>query len=145
MRTLRFHTAKTDQKHMVTFWMGFMAAMSVQHLFFSSLLTFYMKMLGPDLVFRIMDTSNIVFFIGSVLLLLLTWVYLKGIRIYGWLLFSAGAMSLPFLIYLLWNPLPTLLYRYEGVMGLPMLFGWLMISIRSIQMKFDQDFVPETA
>ncbi|MBN2201072.1 hypothetical protein JW777_03890 [bacterium] len=50
--------------------------------------------------------------------------------------FTAWAFFGRFLIPLLWDPMPNLVYRYDGLFGLPVLYGLLMVALSLIHERY---------
>ena len=93
----------------------------------------------PSRFVQLLTLYDQILFCWGVILLVVSRVTLKPIQpLYPIFLFSAGAALFHYAVYLLISTMPILLYRYEGF--LPMLFGWLMISIRIVKIRYDSEY-----
>jgi len=139
LRHMRSWIRTRGQLLVVQLWLGFMIAVSVFHLF-SSTGYIWNSWISAERSFLISDISNKVFFLWGFFLLLSSCRLLKPFsKIHPWLISAALAIMFNFGIYWVIDPVPELLYRYEGFLGLPMLFCWLMIDIIILRKKYDPD------
>jgi hypothetical protein len=131
---------------LINWWMVFLAIPSIVWLFFYGLV--YLSA-----VFLFLREWSIIKFLGknaSVIDTALTWSlcaysFITAIltmslrstsRSHGWWCFTAWAFFGRFLIPLVWDPMPELVYRYEGLFGLPVLYGLLMIALNVIHERY---------
>jgi hypothetical protein len=57
-------------------------------------------------------------------------------RSHRWLCFTAWAFFFSFLVPLVWDPMPNLVYRYGGFFTLPVLYGLIMIALTAIHERY---------
>lgn len=72
----------------------------------------------------------------SLLTAVLTTVIRSPARSHGWMRFTAWAFFGRFLIPLVWDPMPNLVYRYDGLFGIPVLYGLLMVALSLIHERY---------
>jgi hypothetical protein len=90
---------------------------------------------------RLLDIYNYILFYWSIILVIVTWANLKPVHpLYPVFLFSAAGALFYLAAFIVIPDLPVFMMRYEGFLGLPMLFGWLMISIRIIKIRYGQEY-----
>jgi hypothetical protein len=131
---------------LINWWMVFLAIASIVWLFFYSLV--YLSAVFPLLrewpvidyldrnTFLIDNVLTKIFCAYSLITAILTISLRSASRSHGWLCFTAWAFFGRFLIPLIWDPMPNLVYRYEGLFGLPVLYGLLMIALSVIHERY---------
>ncbi|MDM7925580.1 MAG: hypothetical protein QUS35_06145 [bacterium] len=72
----------------------------------------------------------------SLLTAVFTTVIRSPARSHGWMRFTAWAFFGRFLIPLVWDPMPNLVYRYDGLFCIPVLYGLLMVALSLIHERY---------
>jgi hypothetical protein len=53
-----------------------------------------------------------------------------------WMVFTAWSFLIRSLIPVVWDPMPTIIFRYDGIFSIPLLYGLIMIALNSIHAKY---------
>jgi hypothetical protein len=124
----------------VRLWQVFFVIL-LMHEFTNITYPFWSGSLPIEVYSGLLAYYNHILFYWATVLLIVTWATLKPIHpLYPVFLFSAGGALFHFAVQCIITTFPVFLMRYEGILGLPMLFGWLMISIRIIKIKYDHEY-----
>ncbi len=122
-------------------WIVFMIILFLEHLFYIVYPSLH-RWITIDLYASILDIANHIFTVWAGALFFLTWKIMRPPdRLRKWLMISAAGTMINFGICLIFSPAPVLLYRYEGVLGYVMLFGFLMAVLTIMQKKYDPDTI----
>lgn len=131
---------------LINWWMVFLALASILWFVFYGLVYFLAvtpfisewpvaKYLDRN-IFVIENTLMLCFSAYSLLTALITTVIRSTARSHGWMRFTAWAFFGRFLVPLVWDPMPNLVYRYDGLFGLPVLYGLLMVALSLIHERY---------
>lgn len=119
-------------------WIVFLAGICIYHFFQTTFGILWNRFIATDYMFALADKCDALFLIGGLLVFIISYLgENRSATFRRWLLLSAGATAFTFIGPVLVKPMPMMLFRYEGLLGMPMIFGWLMISLTILNMKYD--------
>ena len=82
--------------------------------------------------------DHIITGITLALLLMLITIWKQKNPLWSWIVFSLAADLCRYILWEILSPVPSIVYRYYGIMDLFILFGWLMIVHTLLKEEFAQ-------
>jgi hypothetical protein len=144
--TKRSYLTTSISRFLILWWKIYLLALSFSWLFFN-----FFAFLSNDLAFfnkyfikRLFDDHQMLItyyiewfsFAYSVVTVILTMIIKLHTRSYRWMIFTAWAFVFRSLVPIVLDPMPVIIYRYEGLCAVPVLYGLLMIALTSIQEQY---------
>ena len=127
-------------KSIVIMWIVFFVLIFLENLVFTTYSLFWEDWLPAGTFFVVSSrTDHLLLFAAIILFVFNLFIKINNKVLQRWFLFSGGATVLHFIVPVFMNYMPVMVYRYQGFLGLPMLFGWLMINMTILNIKYSPD------
>jgi hypothetical protein len=121
-------------------WMFFLVLIFLENLFDTTYHLLWKNLLSVRIFMTIISKcDHLLLFIVIILFISNFFIRLNNKSLQRWFLFSGGATVFNFLVPVFIDPTPPWLFRFIGLIGLPMLFGWLMINTTILNIKYNPD------
>jgi hypothetical protein len=121
--------------------MGFLLIILFQNFFDATYKLFWTRSITIHYYKSILlKLDLVILFIAIMLFISNFFLKVTDLRLQGWLLFTAGVTIPAHAVQVFISPTPIWLYRYGGILGLPMIFGWLMINLSILDIKYGVEY-----